>query len=145
MTITVQQIQEAIEIAGLRFTRPRQVLVEQIVQRAQENRDFTSETLWHTVQKSAPWIGRSTVFRTIELFTELGFLDRITFADGTERYHVMMPGSHHHHLTCEDCHRVVEIATCIPSDLLDHVAQETGFSLSDHRMELFGHCPQCQK
>jgi Fur family transcriptional regulator, ferric uptake regulator len=145
MTITAQQMQEAMEAAGLRMTRPRQVLVEQIAAWARDGRDFTSETLWHTVQKQAPWVGRATVFRTIEMLTDLGFLDRISFIDGTEHYHTVVPGTHHHHLTCEHCHQVVSIDVCLSPELLDHVAQKTGFTVSSHRMELFGLCPHCQE
>ena len=144
MATNAQQMQAAMEAAGLRVTRPRQALLEQIEAWARDGREFTSETLWHAVQKNAPWVGRATVFRTIEVLAELGFLDRISFADGTQRYHAVTPGTHHHHLTCEHCHRVVEISACIAPELLDHVAQETGFTVSSHRMELFGQCPQCQ-
>jgi Fur family transcriptional regulator, ferric uptake regulator len=145
MSITAQQMQKAIEAAGLRVTRPRQILVEQIALWAEEDQDFTGEALWHAVQQSNPWLGRSTVFRTIDLLTQLGFLDRISFADGSERYHAVAPGSHHHHLTCERCHRVVEIDACISPELLKHVAQETGFTVTGHRLELFGQCPYCQR
>ena len=144
MTITAQQMHTAMEAAGLRMTRPRQALVEQIAMWAHDGRDFTSEALWHTVQEQAPWVGRATVFRTVEVLAELGFLDRISFVDGTERYHTVEPGTHHHHLTCEHCHQVVSIDVCIAPQLLDRIAQETGFTLSSHRMELFGWCPRCQ-
>jgi Fur family ferric uptake transcriptional regulator len=145
MTITAQQMQAAMEAAGLRVTRPRQALVEQIAGWARDGKDFTSETLWHSVQEQAPWVGRATVFRTIEVLAELGFLDRISFVDGTERYHAVAPGTHHHHLTCERCRQVVPIDVCISPDLLEQVAQQTGFTVSGHRMELFGRCPKCQE
>lgn len=67
MTITAQQMQAAMEAAGLRVMRPRQALVEQIAAWACDGKDFTSETLWHSVQEQAPWVGRATVFRTIEV------------------------------------------------------------------------------
>jgi Fur family ferric uptake transcriptional regulator len=142
--ITGQAMLAAMDAIGLRMTRPRQVIVKQIAAWAREDADFTSESLWHSVQRQAPWIGRATVFRTVEVLAQLGFLDRISFADGTEHYHAVAPGTHHHHLTCEQCHRVVDVDACIPPELLDQVARRTGFALSGHRLELFGRCRQCQ-
>ena len=143
-TVNASQMVTALEQAGLRPTRPRGAIINQIAAWASQSADFTSEALWHAAQEHAPWLGRSTVFRTVELLVDLGFLDRVTFADGSERYHAVQPGTHHHHLTCEECHRVVAVDVCIPESLLAAVAQQSGFTLAGHRIELFGRCPDCQ-
>jgi Fur family transcriptional regulator, ferric uptake regulator len=143
--VSAAQMVAALEVAGLRPTRPRKAMIDQIAAWAVADKDFTSEELWHAAQERAPWIGRSTAFRTVELLTEFGFLDRVTFADGSERYHVVQPGTHHHHLTCEQCHRIVDVDACLPAALLDGIAQTSGFALSGHRLELFGQCPDCQQ
>jgi Fur family transcriptional regulator, ferric uptake regulator len=143
--ICAEQMVAALEAAGLRPTRPRSAMIDQIAAWSVAGKDFTSEELWHAAQERAPWVGRSTAFRTVELLTEFGFLDRVTFADGSERYHAVQPGTHHHHLTCELCHRVVDIDTCLPTSLLDGIAHASGFTLSGHRLELFGRCPDCRQ
>lgn len=142
--ITVDQVIQAFAAAGLRTTRPRQALAEQIVTWAAEEKEFSSEELWHAVQARAPWVGRATAFRTVQLLQEFGFLDRVTFADGTERYHVVAGDGHHHHLTCEQCHRVVAVEACIAPDVFEAVARQSGFAISGHRVEIFGRCPDCQ-
>jgi Fur family ferric uptake transcriptional regulator len=135
---------EAMEREGLRRTRPRQALVAQVAAWGREGVDFTADSLWRAVRRREPDVGRATVFRTIEALTNLGLLDRISFADGVERYHAMTPGAHHHHLTCDMCHRVVNIEVCVPDDKLRDVASRAGFTLSGHRVELFGLCQRCQ-
>ena len=142
--ISAPQMVAALEHAGLRPTRPRNALIEQIAEWAIVGKDFSSEELWHATQERFPWIGRATAFRTVELLTELGFLDRVTFADGSTRYHPVQPGTHHHHLTCAQCHRVVSIDACLPVQLLETVERQSGFAISGHRVELFGLCPSCQ-
>jgi len=142
--VSASDMVAALEHAGLRPTRPRNALIEQIAEWATVGKDFTSEELWHATQDRAPWIGRATAFRTVELLTALGFLDRVTFADGGERYHLVHPGTHHHHLTCAQCHRVVSIDACLPDELLEKVERQSGFAISGHRLELFGRCPSCQ-
>lgn len=137
---------DAMERQGLRRTRPRQALVALVAQWGRAGVDFTAESLWRAVREDAPDVGRATVFRTIEALTSLGLLDRVSFADGAERYHAVPPGAHHHHhLTCDICHRVVNIEVCLPEKALSEVARRAGFALSGHRVELFGRCARCQK
>ena len=142
--VSASEMVAALEHAGLRPTRPRNALIEQIAEWATVGKDFSSEELWHATQDRAPWIGRATAFRTVELLTALGFLDRVTFADGSERYHPVHPGTHHHHLTCAQCHRIVSIDACLPAQLLEKVERQSGFAISGHRVELFGRCPSYQ-
>jgi Fur family transcriptional regulator, ferric uptake regulator len=140
---------DAMERQGLRRTRPRQALVALVALVARWSRagvDFTAESLWRAVRAEAPDVGRATVFRAIEALTGLGLLDRVSFADGAERYHAVAPsGRHHHHLTCDRCHRVVNIDICLPDTARRAVASREGFALSGHRVELFGRCAQCQR
>jgi Fur family ferric uptake transcriptional regulator len=143
-SINSTAIASALDEAGLRQTRPRRAIAEEIARLAAEDADFTIEDLWRNVRAHSPHIGRATAFRTVEILVELGILDRITFANGSERYHSAHGESHHHHLTCESCHKVVEFVTCLPSSLLDQVAREAGFTLLGHRIDLYGRCPQCQ-
>jgi Fur family transcriptional regulator, ferric uptake regulator len=144
-TLTLPQILRAFEEADMRTTRPRRAMAEQIIAWGEAGHEFSSEDLWHAVQTAVPWVGRATAYRTVQILQGFGFLDRVTFADGTERYHVISEGEHHHHLTCEGCHRVVEVETCIPSEQLAAVAARSGFAISGHRVEIFGRCPACQR
>lgn len=145
-SVSAPEMMAALARAGLRSTRPRNAIVEQLAQWAEEGKDFSSEELWHATQAArAPWIGRATAFRTVELLTAMGFLDRVTFADGSERYHPVHPGTHHHHLTCSECHRVVSVDACLPAHVLEKVERQSGFAISGHRVELFGRCPNCQE
>ncbi|HEY7127139.1 MAG TPA: Fur family transcriptional regulator [Ktedonobacterales bacterium] len=142
--LNLTTILTALDQAGFSKTRPRQAIAEQVAAWAAEGRDFTIEDLWHAAQQRAPGLGRATTFRTVEVLAELGLLDRVAFAAGPEHYHCVQPGSHHHHLTCERCHRVVEVNACVALDQFVQAAREAGFVLSSHRIELFGRCPECQ-
>ncbi len=144
MEISVEAMLDAMNQAGLRLTKPRRALAAQVADWAHADQDFTADGLWHAVREHAPDVGRATVFRTVEVLAELGFLDRISFADGSERYHAIAPGTHHHHLTCEQCHRVVDVSACVAPDVLRQIALQAGFDLSGHRVEIFGRCPTCR-
>lgn len=142
---SIDSILLLLEGAGLRTTRPRTAIIQQVIAWGKEGTDFSAEMLWHELQQVTPWLGRATVFRTVDVLADLGVLDRVTFADGTERYHTIQAGTHHHHLTCDCCHRVVDLNLCIEPQTLKQVEDESGFTLSGHRFEIFGRCPDCRK
>ncbi|HEY7976030.1 MAG TPA: transcriptional repressor, partial [Ktedonobacterales bacterium] len=71
------------------------------------------------------------------------FLDRIPFADGTHRYRTC-GDAHHHHVTCVQCQRVVEVNACLPPELLAAISMNTDFAIEGHSLELFGRCATCR-
>jgi Fur family ferric uptake transcriptional regulator len=70
-------------------------------------------------------------------------LDRVEFADGTHHYRVC-GGTHHHHLTCTKCHRVVDIDACLPKEQIVAIERQTGFAIEGHSLSLFGLCRACR-
>ncbi len=143
MAVTVKTILETFEAMGLRNTRPRRLLAERLAAIAASATNFSTDELWHELKRVDPRLGRATVYRTVEALITQGVLDRVEFADGTHRYRVC-GGSHHHHVTCTACHRVVEVETCLPNDAFDSIATQTHFTLEGHALELFGRCEECR-
>lgn len=131
------------ETMGLRNTRPRRLIAEQLAERASSGADFTAQDLWHDLQAVDPHLGRATVYRAVDVLVSQGLLDRVPFADGTHRYRVC-GDSHHHHLTCTQCQRVIEVDACLPPELLATISATTDFSIEGHSLELFGRCASCR-
>ncbi|MBO0777751.1 MAG: transcriptional repressor [Ktedonobacteraceae bacterium] len=128
-----------------RNTRPRRLIAERLIELANKGEDFTTDELWQELRRADERIGRATVFRSVEKLVDMGLLDRIEFADGTHHYRVCSGESHHHHLTCTQCHRVVEVDLCLPEEQLNEIGNLTRFSIEGHSLALFGRCEQCQK
>lgn len=131
------------ERMGLRNTRPRRLIAERLAALAALGADFTAHDLWQDLQTLDPHLGRATVYRAVDLLLDQGLLDRVPFADGTHRYRVC-GDAHHHHLTCTECQRVVEVSECLPPELLAAITATTDFSIEGHSLELFGRCPACR-
>ncbi len=87
-------------------------------------------------------IGQATVYRTIELFVQMGLLSSIHDATGDNYYIAVCPG-HNHALICNRCHSVVEFDDCDISLLEKLLAAKTGFTIQGHNLEIFGVCPKC--
>ncbi len=138
-----EKIRLAFDEVSQRKTRPRRLIEERLIQLAETATDFTIDDLWQELRQADPHLGRATVFRAIEKLVALKLLDRVEFADGTHHYRVC-GGNHHHHLTCSQCHRVVDISLCLPKDALAALEEQTQFSIEGHSLTLFGRCPDCR-
>ena len=144
MSVTTREILDAFERKGLRNTRPRRAIAKRLAQLSQQGSDFATEDLWHALQAEDQRLGRATVFRAVDTLLDEGLLDRVEFADGVRRYRVCGGSAHHHHLTCTQCHRVVEVEVCLPPETLSAVASSADFALEGHSIELFGRCQACR-
>ncbi len=137
------KIYAAFDELSQRNTRPRKIIAERLIELAARGEDFTTDDLWQNLRQSEPKIGRATVFRSIEKLADQGLLNRIEFADGTHHYRIC-DGPHHHHLTCTQCHRVVEVDLCLTDEQLAAISHQTDFSIEGHSLSLFGRCKSCQ-
>jgi Fe2+ or Zn2+ uptake regulation protein len=137
------KIYAAFDELSQRNTRPRKLIAERLVALADSGEDFTTDDLWLELRQSEPHIGRATVFRSVEKLVDKGLLDRIEFADGTHHYRVC-GGTHHHHLTCTQCHRVVEVDLCLPNEQLNALGDKNNFAIEGHSLSIFGRCENCQ-
>jgi Fe2+ or Zn2+ uptake regulation protein len=127
-----------------RSTLPRQVIARSLIRLGKSGTVFSADDLIRKLHKSSPRIGRATVYRSIEKLVGMKVLDRIDFADGTHYYRLCGSGSHHHHLACTKCHRVVELDFCLKENQIAAIGRQQSFSIEDHAITLFGVCKVCR-
>ncbi len=137
-----QPIVTALENAGYRLTGPRRALADLIV--ARQGSTFTAADLVADVRVRRLGIGRATVFRSIELLESVGVVERLELQNGNHAYVSCVP-THHHHVVCARCARATEIGDLGLGALAREVARRTGYRIDEHRLELFGLCPACQR
>jgi Fur family ferric uptake transcriptional regulator len=101
--------------------------------------------IYAQVAKINPKIGYTTVYRTLKLFTHLGLATQRKFADGETRYEPASEGSHHDHLICLDCGKIIEFEDQTLEALQNGIAQRHRFKIFHHRMELYGRCEECNR
>ena len=88
-------------------------------------------------------VGLTTVYRHLQSLSERGRIDAIRDATGETLYRRCRTDAHHHHLTCRNCGRSVEVEGKAVERWADQVAAQAGFSDVGHTVELFGLCPDC--
>jgi len=119
---------------GLRMTEQRRVIAR-VLSDASDHPD--AEELYRRASAVDPHISIATVYRTVKLFEDAGILERHDFRDGRSRYEEI-PESHHDHLIDVQTGRVVEFRNEDIEKLQRMIAEELGFELVDHRLELYG-------
>ena len=137
-----QPIVTALDSAGYRITGPRRALAELIT--ARNGAAFTAADLEADVRTRRLGIGRATVFRAIDLLETVGAVERIDLQNGEHAYVACVP-THHHHVICSRCANSTEIGDLGLGALGREVARRTGYRIDEHRLELFGLCPACQR
>jgi Fur family transcriptional regulator, ferric uptake regulator len=140
---TGDKIREAFNQQGQRWTRQKDQISTRLAELSDVGVDFSVEELWQDLRQVDPRMGRATVFRAVEMLVSQGLLNRIDFADGSHKYRACGE-SHHHHLTCVQCHRVVDIDICLPAEQISLVGIQTDFIIEGHSLTLFGLCPACR-
>jgi Fur family ferric uptake transcriptional regulator len=131
----------ALSGAGERLTAPRRAVAELIGKRSDH---FTAAELLDNAEAGGRRLGRATIFRTLELFSELGLLERLDLPSGEHAY-VACDAVHHHHVVCSRCARTTEVEDCGLQSVATEMERRTGFSIDSHRLELYGLCPDCRR
>ena len=103
------------------------------------------QSLHALVKKRHPGTGFATVYRTMKLLEDAGLAHARRFGDARETlYEVAVGRSHHDHLICQHCGKIVEFVSPEVERLQDQIAAKHGFVLSRHRHELYGTCSECR-
>jgi Fur family transcriptional regulator, ferric uptake regulator len=130
----------ALDDAGYFITEPRRVVAEMVADR---DSHFTANDLVDEAKRARLGVGRATVFRALELFAQLGLVERLDLPNGEHAYVVCQP-AHHHHVICTSCGRSAEVGDLGIDSIAREVESQTGFSLDSHRIELYGLCRECR-
>ncbi len=127
---------------GLKSTKQRQEILN-VLLNLQGHKNISQ--IYSQVSKTNPRIGYSTVYRTLKLLTKLGLAEQRKFVDGETRYELISSGTHHDHLICIECGKIIEFNDRDLEALQNKIAKRNKFKTFFHRMELYGQCESCIK
>jgi len=119
---------------GMKMTGQRRVIAR-VLSNAEDHPDV--EELYRRSTDVDPKISIATIYRTVRLFEEAGFLDRLDFGDGRARYEESSD-EHHDHLIDIQSGEVIEFHDEEVEELQRLIAKKHGYELIGHRMELYG-------
>lgn len=127
---------------GLRSTDQRRLIVETFFKAPNH---ISIEELLAEVRQKDSRVGYATVYRTLKLLTECGVAFERKFGDGLTRYELADESSHHDHLICVECGKIIEFEEPQIEELQERIAARYGFVLKTHKHEMYGTCSECQQ
>jgi Fur family ferric uptake transcriptional regulator len=142
---SLKKIKKKLQEASYKLTPQRETTVLVLLENEKDH--LSAEEIYMLAQLKSPDIGLATVYRTLEMLTELKILDKISFTDGLARYDMRKEGAKHfhHHLLCLECGDIEEIEDDLLLDVEKVVEQRFAFQVSDHRLTFHGVCKNCQQ
>lgn len=135
-----EQMIDQLRRHGYKITPPRRAVLETL---NDSHEHFEPQTILERSKKIHPAIGRATVYRTLEMLTQIGILRPIHSNQNTVAF--IWAAGGHHHMVCSDCGTVVEFDECIAGSMTDKLEDEYGFKISSHLLEFYGQCGDCQE
>src|ERR1700730_6482219 len=115
-------IVHALDLAGYPVTGPRRAVADLI---AAHDGHFTASELEATARDRRLDISRATLFRALDLLTELHVLERLDLPTGEHAY-VPCAAAHHHHVVCSRCGRTTEVEDCGVAEAVGEIARRSG-------------------
>ncbi len=131
-----------LKTAGLKATLPRLRIIKLF--ETSKVRHLSAEDVYRLLFGEGVDIGLATIYRVLTQFEQAGLLVRHHFESGKAVFE-LNEGKHHDHLVCIQCGRVEEFYDAEIERRQVKIAQERGFTISEHALYLYADCtkPRC--
>ena len=127
---------------GLKYTPERKSIFDQV---SSIDCHFDAKELIFKLRQKKNRVSRGSVYRTLNLLEEMNIIRPVVFTDRHTHYEVLLGRTHHSHLICTGCNKVIEFSNKSVLDALRSTYKDYGFKERDHRIEITGLCKKCQR
>ena len=137
--------------AGCRLTAPREIVINILLK---TYKHLSVEEIYLEALKVNPSIGLTTIYRTLDLLTQIGVVQKFDFGDRKARYEMTNESKnveHHHHLICIRCKKIINYNDYVDEELQlmkkteEALSKKHHFKISHHTIHFYGLCEECQK
>jgi Fur family transcriptional regulator, ferric uptake regulator len=126
--------------AGYKITNARRAVLSTL---HENGGHLTSAEVIEHVETDDPAIGRASIFRTLELLTNLAII-RPTYVNPTTPTYILMgQEGHHSHIICTRCDRLIELDECHVDQMMVEIETQHHIRLTGHLVEFYGICEKC--
>ena len=136
---TLAELEQKLTAQGLKITKNRRLILQGLLEMKPWS---TAQELFTYVAAHNQKVNFSTIYRNLDLLTELGILCRINVTNDPHCYALNLEESRHHHLVCKSCRKVCPIDFCPLSRLAPVDLQN--FSNLECDFTIYGICEDCQ-
>ncbi len=139
------ELSQLLKEKGYRITSQRKAVLDIVLEHTGQH--LSSQEIYDLVKKKYPDVGVATVYRTLPILEELGFIYAVDFEDGCLRYELQKEGQQHrhHHLLCEKCGMITEVKDDLLDEIEAKIYKNYGFTIKDHKVKFYGICSDCNR
>ena len=136
---------------GFRITLGREAVLATLTE---AKKHLSAEDIYLKVRPKYPSIGLTSIYRTLDILVNMGWVYKFDFGDGRARYELAEGPNkdhHHHHLVCTECNRVINYTDFIDEEVEllkiteKDLSKKYNFDISNHLIQFYGKCEKCRK
>ncbi len=126
---------------GRRNTMPRTLILEFLA--SHPDKHFSAKEIYEALLNNNIYIGIASVYRNVELLSNLGYIKKYNFDDGSYRYQYKDMKNEHHHIICKESGKIIdfnidkELSDKI-EDLKKRLEKEYGVIIDDYELKFYG-------
>ncbi len=125
--------------------------------RASKNRDCVLEVLEKAsspltvdeilikIKKKKNSVSLSTIYRIMDKLEALDIVKVAATLDDNKARYELVKNQHRHYMICKKCKKMFPIDLCPIEEFEHKIAETAGFTITDHKFELYGECKNCTK
>lgn len=122
----------------MKFSRQRELIYQTVMQNPIHP---SADTVYAIVRRELPSISLGTVYRNLNLLSQMGALCKISMPNVSDHFDGRTES--HYHVLCEQCGNVFDVEAPDLSSLTDQVCAQTGFHITSCQIHFTGRCKDC--
>ncbi|MBO8161600.1 MAG: transcriptional repressor [Thermosipho sp. (in: Bacteria)] len=138
----IEALKKELKDKKYRMTPQRELVLKVFMDNESEH--LGAEDVYRILFANKHSVSKATVYRTIELLVEFGFLRKLDFGEGIYRYELAKKNKMHHHFICKHCGKIFEVEEH-HLELIKQELESQGFVFEDFDFKIYGICPKCNK
>ena len=134
----VEQALDKLKKAGIRTTPQRHAILSYMIS---SKTHPTADEIYKALATDYPGMSVATIYNNLKVFVECGLVRELSYGDNASRFDAEI--SDHYHAICECCGKISDFMFPPFHEVEKAAADETGFVVHGHRMEVYGICSEC--
>ena len=137
-----EHTEEALRAAGFRAGVARAAVLDLL---AGQDCCASAQEIHETLRANGRSVGIASVYRVLDVLSELRLVQRVDVGDGIARFEPAQPdGDHHHHVVCDDCGKVEPFSDSSLEAAIARASKRLGYSVDAHEVVFRGECGDCR-
>ncbi|MGM9926404.1 MAG: peroxide-responsive transcriptional repressor PerR [Bacillus sp. (in: firmicutes)] len=124
--------------SSVRITPQRHAILEYLIDSMSHP---TADEIYKALEGKFPNMSVATVYNNLRVFREVGLVKELTYGDSSSRFDFTT--SDHYHMICMKCGKIVDFHYPGLDEVEQLASHVTGFKVYQHRLEVYGECPDC--